>query len=91
MKYLFVFLTLTFALNSFSQSKKEQIVILKFRLDSVQGEYVKDTAQLGHSVRKMENEILVLKNKNDAAQEQIKKKSQAIRDKIETIIIGQNK
>jgi hypothetical protein len=86
MKCLFVFLTLTFALNSFSQSKKEQIVMLNFRLDSAQREYVKDTAQLGRVVKKLEKEILVLKNKNDAAQEQIKKKSQGIRDKTETII-----
>jgi hypothetical protein len=86
MKYILILGICFCASTLFAQSKKEQIVILNFRLDSAQREYVKDTAQLGHVVKKLEKEILVLKNKNDAAQEQIKKKSQAIRDKTETII-----
>ncbi|MDA8910888.1 hypothetical protein N9I21_03755 [Crocinitomicaceae bacterium] len=85
MRNLFVFLTFVISLNSIAQSKKEQIEDLNRTIDSLKREYVKDTAQLGHSVKKLEKEVHVLKDKNDASQEQIKKKSQAIRDKTETI------
>ena len=85
MRMSILFLLLGLSSSIFAQSKKEQIVILNFRLDSVQREYVKDTAQLNQSLEKLERKNSVLSGQYKAAQEQIKKKSQAIRDKTETI------
>ena len=85
MKVLFVLVLVCITSSIFAQSKKDQIAALTLRLDSLSREYVKDTAQLNHTVESLERKNSVLSGQNKAAQEQNKKKSQAIRDKTETI------
>jgi len=85
MKVLFVLVFVCTTFSIFAQSKKDQIAALTLRLDSLSREYVKDTAQLNQSLQKLERKNSVLSGQYKAAQEQNKKKSQAIRDKTETI------
>jgi hypothetical protein len=85
MKVLFVLVLVCITSSIFAQSKKDQIAALTLRLDSLSREYIKDTAQLNHTVESLERKNSVLSGQYKSAQEQIKKKSQAIRDKTETI------
>ena len=61
MKYLFVFLTLTFALNSFSQSKKEQITALNKRVDSLNAVLSATRYNASKETTELTKEINVLK------------------------------
>ena len=56
MKLAFLFLTFVISIHSFTQSKKEQIVILNSRLDSLNTAYVKDTILLGKTIRKIDGD-----------------------------------
>ena len=85
MKVLVILVLVCTTSSIFAQSKKDQIAALTLRLDSLSREYVKDTAQLNHTVESLERKNSVLSGQHKAAQEQNKKKSQAIRDKTETI------
>ena len=85
MKYLFLFLTLVIGLHSMAQSKKEQIAILTYRVDSLKREYLKDTTQLQNTIETMEREYTILSDQYDEAQELIKKKSATISEKTNTI------
>ena len=85
MKVLVILVLVCTTSSIFAQSKKDQIAALTLRLDSLSREYIKDTAQLNHTVESLERKNSVLSGQHKAAQEQNKKKSQAIRDKTETI------
>ena len=85
MKYLTVFLTLVIGLHSMAQSKKEQIAILTYRVDSLKREYLKDTTQLQNTIETMEREYTILSDQYDEAQELIKKKAATISEKTNTI------
>ena len=71
MKRLFVFLTLTFALNSFSQSKKEQITALNKRVDSLNAvlsatryNAAKETTELTKEINVLKRNVTELENNN---------------------------
>ena len=86
MRYLFVFLTFVFSFNSIAQSKKEQIAILTFRLDSLKREYIKDTTYLSNTVETIDREYTIMSMQYEEAQELIKKKSATISEKTNTIL-----
>ena len=85
MKYLFVFLTIVIGFKSTAQSKKEQIAILTYRVDSLKREYLKDTTQLQSTIETIEREYTILSDQYDEAQELIKKKAATISEKTNTI------
>ena len=60
MKCIFVFLTFVISLNSIAQSKKEQIAILTYRLDSLNKEYVKDTTYLSNTAETRDREYTII-------------------------------
>jgi antitoxin component YwqK of YwqJK toxin-antitoxin module len=68
-----------------AQSKKEQIAILTYRVDSLKREYLKDTTQLQSTIETIEREYTILSDQYDEAQELIKKKSATISEKTNTI------
>ena len=85
MKLAFLFLTFVISINSFTQSKKEQIVILNSRLDSLNTAYVKDTIVLGKAIRKIDGDKNVLSEQLDKTKEQLNKKSATVTEKSNTI------
>ncbi len=68
-----------------AQSKKEQIAILTYRVDSLKREYLKDTTQLQNTIETMDREYTILSDQYDEAQELIKKKAATISEKANTI------
>lgn len=85
MKVLLLLLTLHLSISSIAQSKKEQISILNFRIDSLKKEYVKDTTVLSHDVLKITKENNMLSEQLGKVKDQLKKKSNTITDKSNTI------
>lgn len=85
MKLSILFLTLVISINSFAQSKKEQIVILNSRLDSLNKAYVKDTIGLGKAIRKIDGVKDALSEQLDKTKEQLIKKSATVTEKSNTI------
>ena len=85
MKLAILFLTFVISINSIAQSKKEQIVILNSRLDSLNKAYVKDTIVLGKAIRKINGEQNVLSVQLDKANAQLNQKSETLEDKSNTI------
>tara|TARA_B110000285_G_C15091304_1_gene599238 strand:- start:109 stop:1875 length:1767 start_codon:yes stop_codon:yes gene_type:complete len=85
MKYVLIFFTIVFSLNIFSQSKKEQIVILNNRLDSLNREYEKDTTLLNEDLRKLKNQFNTLSKEQKEAEKLLDKKSRTIKNKNEKI------
>ena len=71
MKRLFVFLTLTLSLNSFSQSKKEQITVLNKRVDSLNAVLSATRYNAAKETTELTKEINVLK-RNVTELEQLK-------------------
>jgi len=68
---LFVFFTLTFALNSLSQSKKEQITALNYRVDSLNAvlsatryNAAKETTELTKEINVLKRNVTELENNN---------------------------
>ena len=68
-----------------AQSKKEQIAILTFRLDSLNKEYVKDTTLLSNTFQMVDMQYWSTLEQLDKAQEQLQKKSATITGKSNTI------
>lgn len=85
MKLAILFLTFVITINSFAQSKKEQIVILNSLLDSLNIAYVKDTILLGKAIRKIYGDKDVLSEQLDKTKEQLNKKSATVTEKSNTI------
>ena len=85
MKLAILFLALVISINSFAQSKKEQIVILNSRLDSLNKAYVKDTIVLGKAIRKIDGVKDVLSEQLDKTKEQLNKKSATVTENSNTI------
>ena len=85
MKGLFLFLTLLISVNSSAQSKKEQIAILNYKIDSLNKEYVKDTEFLNNANQVMDRKFDLLSNKMVLARELLANKSATIESKLNTI------
>lgn len=93
MNYIVIFLTTALCFNGFCQSKKEQIAILNYRLDSLGREYDKDTTALNEDLRNLNHLYSTLKEKQKEAEYLIDKKSNTIKNKNEKIqdYIAKNK
>ena len=91
MKVLLVLLTLAVSLNSMAQSRKEQIAILKFRIDSLNKEYVKDTTSLSNSIELVADKINRLSKMLSQSKEQLARKQETIKSKLNTIKSLENK
>lgn len=85
MKLAILFLTFVISINSIAQSKKEQIVILNSRLDSLNKAYVKDTIILGKAIRKIDGDKNLLLEQLDKTKDQLNKKSATVTEKSNTI------
>ena len=93
MNYIVIFLTTALSFNGLCQSKKEQILILNNRLDSLSREYDKDTTTLNEDLRKLNHLYSTLIEKQKDAEYLIDKKSNTIKNKNEKIqeYIAKNK
>ena len=85
MKVFLVLFTLAVSLNSMSQSRKEQIAILKFRIDSLNKEYVKDTTYLSNSIHLVAEKIKRLSKMKSQSKELLARKNETIASKLKTI------
>lgn len=85
MKLAILFLTFVISINSIAQSKKELIVILNSRLDSLNKAYVKDTIVLGKAIRKIDGDKNLLLEQLDKTKDQLNKKSATVTEKSNTI------
>jgi TonB family protein len=85
MKVLLVLLSMALSLNSIAQSRKEQIAVLKFRIDSLNKEYVKDTTSLSNSIGFVADKIKKLSKMMSQSEEQLARKHETIASKLNTI------
>lgn len=85
MKGLFLFLTFMISINSIAQSKKEQIAILNYRIDSLNREYFKETRVLRSKIETIGKSYYSLSNKTQASKEQLDEKQATIASKFKTI------
>ena len=85
MKGLLLFLILFISVNSYAQSKKEQIAILNYKIDSLNKEYIKDTVILSNANQLMDRRFDLLSNKMTSARVEMASKSEMIESKLNTI------
>jgi TonB family protein len=85
MNYIVIFLTTALCFNGLCQSKKEQIAMLNYRLDSLSREYGKDTNRLNKEISILKSESNSLTDKYQKAEHLLLKKSQTIQNKNEKI------
>ena len=85
MNYIVIFLTTALSFNGLCQSKKEQILILNNRLDSLSREYDKDTNRLNKEIIILKSESNSLTDKYQKVEQLLLKKSQSIQHKNEKI------